>query len=315
MTAAAPSQATSAYPTYEQKLRTIIEKDERVVVLTAENRAAIRGLPPLLGKRFIDVGIAEQTMIGVAAGLALRGRRPLVHALATFLTLRAFEFIRTDLGIGKLPTVLVGGVPGFLSDGNGPTHQAIEDVSILRGIPGMQVYCPADECELQEALPALIESERPTYVRHNFIKPTVTHKPFEFGKAEVLEDGDDVALLTYGFLVRETMGAARILKQRGLNVRVVHVRTPKPIDEAVVLESAKKTRLVVTIEDHFLTGGLYSIVCELFIKHRLAPYVLPIALTEKWFKPALLPDVLKHEGFTPEAIAERVLKELGRASS
>jgi transketolase len=312
MTAAAPSQATNAYPTYEQKLRGIIEKDDRVVVLTAENRAAIRGLPPLIGKRFIDVGIAEQTMIGVAAGLALRGRRPIVHALATFLTLRAFEFIRTDLGIGKLPTVLVGGVPGFLSDGNGPTHQAIEDVSILRGIPGMQVYCPADECELQEALPALLESERPTYVRHNFIKPSVTHKPFEFGKAEVLEDGDDVALLTYGFLVRETLAAAKILKGQGIHARVVHVRTPKPLDEKTVLESVKKTRLTVTIEDHFLTGGLYSIVSELLVKHHVAAYVLPIALEERWFKPALLPDVLKHEGFTGEQLAQRVTKEFER---
>jgi transketolase len=175
----------------------------------------------------------------------------------------------------------------------------------------MQVYCPADECELQEALPALIESERPTYVRHNFVKPTVAHKPFEFGKAEVLEDGDDVALLTYGFLVRETLGAAKILRERGHAVRVVHVRTPKPIDEALVVESAKKSRLLVTIEDHFLTGGLYSIVSEVLVKNRVAARVLPIALPERWFRPALLADVLKHEGFTPEALASRVLEELG----
>lgn len=296
----------TSYPTYEQRLRQIIETDERVVVMTAENRAAIRGLPPLLGKRFIDVGIAEQTMIGAAAGLALRGRRPLVHALATFLTLRAFEFIRTDLGIGKLPTVLVGGVPGFLSDGNGPTHQAVEDVGILRGIPGMQVYCPADEAELSEALPALVESAQPTYVRHNFIKPTVAISPFEFGKADVLEDGEDIALLTYGFLVREALGAAAALRSQGYSVRVVHVRTPKPLDEKVVLETARKARLLVTIEDHFLTGGLFSIVSELFLRHRLAPRVLPIALAERWFKPATLPRVLDHEGFTAEKLAARV---------
>ena len=314
----------ATYKTYEQHLREIAEKDERVVVMTAENRAAIRGLPPLLGRRFVDVGIAEQTMIGAAAGLALRGRRPLVHALATFLTLRAFEFIRTDLGIGKLPCVLVGGVPGFLSDGNGPTHQAIEDVSILRGIPNMQVYCPADEAELSEALPALIESELPTYVRHNFMKPAmgfatgtptpVAHKPFEWGKAEVVEEGDDVTLLTYGFLLREVLGAAKILRERGLTVRVVNMRCLKPVDEAVVIESAKKSRLVCTIEDHFQTGGLFTIVAELCLKNRIAPRVLPMALAERWFRPTTLPNVLKTEGFTPEAIAERVTAELGAES-
>src|SRR5215467_4668113 len=123
--------------TYEETLEKICAVNENVVVMTAENRAAIRNLPPKLGPRFIDVGIAEQTMIGAAAGLALRGRIPVVHALATFLTLRAFEFVRTDVGIGHLPVKLVGGVPGFLSEANGPTHQAIDDIAVMRAIPGM----------------------------------------------------------------------------------------------------------------------------------------------------------------------------------
>ena len=135
------------------------------MVLTAENRAAIRNLPAPLGQRFIDVGICEQTMMGAAAGLALRGRVPVAHALATFLTLRAFEFIRTDVGIAGLPVKLVGAVPGFLSEANGPTHQAMEDVALMRGIPGMQVVCPGDEDELAGALPAILHSPQPTYIR------------------------------------------------------------------------------------------------------------------------------------------------------
>src|SRR5271167_29004 len=135
-------------PSYEDALATLADNDRRIVVMTAENRAAIRGLPQRLGDRFIDVGICEQTMIGAAAGLALRGRVPICHALATFLVLRAYEFVRTDVGIGRLPVKLVGGVPGFLSDGNGPTHQAIEDIALMRGIPNMQILCPADEEEL-----------------------------------------------------------------------------------------------------------------------------------------------------------------------
>src|SRR5262244_4188233 len=160
-------------PSYEDFLKERAERDEALVVLTAENRAAIRNLPPALGGRFIDVGICEQTMIGVAAGLALRGRVPVVHALAAFLTMRAFEFIRTDVGIGKLPVILVGGVPGFLSEANGPTHQAIEDVALMRGIPGMQVVCPSDEDELVAALPEIVASRRPTYVRY-FAGPAVS---------------------------------------------------------------------------------------------------------------------------------------------
>ena len=141
---------------YEQLLQEIVLADDRYIVMTAENRAAIRGLPSVMGDRFVDTGITEQTLVGVAAGFALRGRVPIVHALAAFLTMRAFEFIRTDIGIASLPVKLVGFVPGFLSDGNGPTHQAVEDVSLMGGIPSMQVFCPADEQDLLIGLPSVL---------------------------------------------------------------------------------------------------------------------------------------------------------------
>ncbi len=298
--------------TYEELLLEIAQKDERLVVMTAENRAAIRNLPPKLGARFIDVGIAEQTMIGAAAGLALRGRIPVTHALATFLTLRAFEFIRTDVGIGNLPVKLVGGVPGFLSDGNGPTHQAIEDVALMRGIPNMGVFCPADEVDLLAGMPAIIESPQPFYVRYNALKAAVEHKePFAIGKAEVLSEGDDVAILTYGFLLREAVRAREILEAAGKRVRVVNLRTVKPIDEAAVLSAVRECRLTVTLEDHFLTGGLYSIVAELLLSKGLTGKVLPIALAERWFTPGLLAGVLEAEGFTGEKIAEKIQRAFG----
>src|ERR1700756_3468647 len=176
--------------TYEELLTQISLTDERVVVMTAENRALVRNLPGLLGKRFIDTGITEQTMIGAAAGLSLRSRIPVVHALATFLTLRAFEFIRTDVGIANLPVKLSGFIPGFLSDGNGPTHQAIEDVSLMRGIPHMQVFCPADEQDMLYALPHVWSSPNPAYVRVNIRKSDFQHdKNFEIGKAEIISTG------------------------------------------------------------------------------------------------------------------------------
>src|SRR5665647_2268477 len=115
---------------YEQFLLDLLQKDDRYIILTSENRSSMRSLPDVVKERFIDTGIAEQTMVGMSAGLALRGRIPIVHALATFLTMRAFEFIRSDIGIGNLPVKLVGAVAGFFSEANGPTHQAIEDVAI-----------------------------------------------------------------------------------------------------------------------------------------------------------------------------------------
>jgi transketolase len=305
----------SAPKTYQDALLAAAAADPRVVVMTAENRAAIRQVPEKLGGRFIDVGICEQTMIGAAAGLALRGRVPVVHALATFLTMRAFEFIRSDVGIGRLPVKLVGGVPGFLSDGNGPTHQAIEDVALMRGIPGMEIICPTDEEELAAALPAILQSPRPAYIRYVGGAARVPHPaPYQLGKAELLAEGDDVALLSYGLLVGEVARAAEVLAADGIRARVLNLRTLAPLDSEAVLRAVRETPLVVTVEDHFLTGGLYTIVAELTLKHRLAPRTLPLALDQRWFRPALLPDVLEREGFTAARIAARVRRALAGES-
>src|SRR6201996_9842003 len=149
--------------TYEELLTQTALADEQIIVMTAENRALVRNLPGILGKRFIDTGITEQTMIGAAAGLALRNRIPVVHALASFLSMRAFEFIRTDAGIPSLPVKLSAFIPGLLSDANGPTHQAIEDISIMRGIPNMTVFAPADEEDLVKMRPQIWASSQPAY--------------------------------------------------------------------------------------------------------------------------------------------------------
>jgi len=292
---------------YESCLKELAGTHDNVIVMTAENRAAIRGLPAHLGDHFIDVGICEQTMIGAAAGLALRGRTPIVHALSAFLTLRAFEFIRTDVGIGNLPVKLVGGVPGFLSEANGPTHQALEDISIMRGIPNMNVFSPADETELVEALPEIISSPSPWYIRYNATRPVVSHSlPFRPGKAEELARGEDVTILVHGFLIGEALAALGILEEKGLSVGLINVRSLKPIDRELILKAASGSRLLVTVEDHFVTGGLYSILAELFIEEGVAPAVLPVGLNSRWFRPGLLPDVLTYEGFTGPQLAGRI---------
>lgn len=296
---------------YEDLLAELVARDPAIIVMTAENRGAIRGLPDRIGDRFIDVGICEQTMLGAAAGLALRGRVPIVHALSTFLVMRAFEFARTDVGIPGLPVKLIGAVPGFLSEANGPTHQALEDIALMRGIPGMQVVCPADAEELLDAVPVIVSSGAPCYVRYYAgprRRPAAT--PFAMGQAETLRDGEHVTILTYGFLVAQALEAAELLGRAGITARVVNLRTLSPIDEHALLAAARDTELVVTLEDHFRTGGLYSILAETLLTRRITARVLPIALDGRWFRPGLLDDVLRHEGFTGPQIAERVEQAL-----
>ena len=295
--------------TYEELLEQFAQRDDRLIVMTAENRAVIRNLPPKLGGRFIDTGITEMTQVGMAAGLALRGRIVVTHALATFLTMRAFEFIRTDVGIPRLPVKIVGGFPGFLSAANGPTHQAIEDIALMRGIPNMQVFCPADDAELLAAMPQILDDPNPCYIRFNNSAPAVEHFPFEIGKAEVVVPGEDVCILTYGFLLEEAVKAARELAGRGISTRVVNMRMLAPFDQAAILAAAK-TKLMVTVEDHFHQGGLYSIVADTLFKAGQAPRVLAIDLENRWYKPAGLADVLEYEGFTGAKIADRIQRAL-----
>lgn len=301
----------STAQTYEDALHALVAADERFVVLTAENRSAIRSLPEKIGDRFIDLGICEQTMIGASAGLALRGRIPVVHALATFLTMRAFEFIRTDVGIAQLPVKLVGTFAGLSSEANGPTHQSLEDVALMRGIPGMNVWCPADEQDLLLGLEQVLQDPAPCYIRYSGFKPHASHvEDFQIGRAEVWSEGTDVTLLTYGLLFAECFKAAARLLQAGYSVGLVNMRMLKPVDSEAILAAAQRSRLLVVVEDHFKTGGLYSIVAETLLDQGLSSPVLSIAFDQRWFQPALLPEILAYEGFSGESIAELIQNHL-----
>lgn len=292
--------------TYEQLLQEKAINDPRYVVMTAENRALVRNLPSILGDRFIDTGITEQTMMGAAAGLALRGRKPIVHALAAFLTMRAFEFTRTSIGIPNLPVKMSSFIPGFLSDGNGPTHQAIEDIAIMRGIPGMDVFAPADEDDLVKMLPAIWETENPSYVRINTTANQYQHAHFELGKAEIISEGKDVTILTYGFMFENSYQAMLSLEEAGFDVGLVNVRSLKPFDVDMLNSLIGNTQLLVTIEDHFLTGGLFSIVAEQLVAHHWSIPVKPMALDARWFRPARLRDVVEFEGFDVPNLVKRI---------
>lgn len=299
---------------YEILLRDRCAIDPRVMVLTAENRGHMRNVPPMLGDSFVDVGIAEQTMIGMAAGLASRGRIVIVHALAAFLTLRAFEFIRDDVAIPNLPVIMVGMVPGILSDGNGPTHQAIDDVGLMRGLPNVGVFAPADEDEFVEGMAELLDNPRPCYVRY-VATPTVYQREERrtLSRAIIISDEreccPDVAILTYGAMLSHSIEAAQILERGGVSVRLVHLPMLEPIDEAVVTEALKDALLTVVVEDHLIRSGLYAAVCEIATRHRLAAAIHPVGLAT-WFPAGRLQQVLRIVGLDATSIASRVAELL-----
>jgi transketolase len=294
---------------YPEIIKNYALNNENVVVFTAENRAVVKELPSILADRFIDVGITEQNMIAMAAGMALRGRIPICHALTNFLLFRAYEFIRNDAGIPHLPVKLSGWIPGFLSDANGPTHQSLEDVGIMSLIPGMQIFCPSDNDDMCLMLETIWSSPHPTYLRVNPRPAAIAHKQvFEIGKAEVLTSGKDLTILVYGFLLEEVLKAKEILEKTGLSVGLVNMRSLKPIDEECILNLTENTGKIITIEDHFITGGLYAKVCEVLARNQKICPIHSISMNERWFKPGLLSEVLEFEGFTGAKLAERIMK-------
>lgn len=301
--------------TYEEHLYSLIENDNRFIVLTSENRSSIRNIPKVLKERFIDSGISEQTLIGVSAGLAIRKRIPIIHSIGAFITMRAFEFIRTDIDYPNLPVKISATFTGLLSEGNGPTHQAVEDIALMKTLPNMVIFCPADELDLIIGLKEIIYSDKPCYIRLNHLPATFAHKlEFSIGKAEICHRSSNkckVSILVYGTLFKEGLKATRILEDYGISVCLVNMRFLQPIDEEMIINRCKDSEVLVTIEDHHINGGLYDIVCELLIRNSLYKKVYPFALKNKWFSPCPLDTAIHYEGFSGEIIANKIMKNLG----
>jgi len=183
----------------------------------------------------------------------------------------------------------------------------------MRGIPAVNVWCPADRQELVEGLETVLQDPAPYYIRYIDSPPSMENRnSFAPGRAEVLREGQDAVILCYGLLTTQCYEAARRLAAEGFSVGLVTMRTLKPVDEEAILHAAEQAGLIVSVEDHFKGGGLYSIIAEVLLEREVKARVLPIALDGRWFKPALLSDVLAHEGFTGEALCARIKAELTR---
>ena len=185
----------------------------------------------------------------------------------------------------------------------------------MRGIPGMEVFCPADEDDLVKMLPAIWQSDSPSYVRINHRKGNYNHSSFQQNKAEIISIGEDVTILVYGFLFENGLATKMLLEKQGLSTGLINMRTLKPADEAAIISAALNSKMTVTLEDHLLSGGLYTITAEVLLKNRISANVFPISLKESWFKPGLLSEVLEYESFTAEKMCFKILEEFNKTKT
>ncbi len=253
---------------YGNALRELAEEFPQLVVLDADLAAATKTgiFKKAYPDRHVDCGIAECNMVGIAAGLASVGKIPFVSSFAMFAAGRAYEQVRNSVGYPHLNVKIGATHAGITVGEDGATHQCNEDLALMRTIPGMVVMCPSDDVEAKAAVRAALEYEGPVYIRFGRAAvPVINDRPdykFEIGKGTVVREGSDVTIVATGICVDSALGAAEKLAAEGISAEVVNICTIKPLDEEIILNSAKKTGKVVTVEEHSVIGGLGSAVCD-----------------------------------------------------
>ncbi|HSD12333.1 MAG TPA: transketolase C-terminal domain-containing protein [Patescibacteria group bacterium] len=250
--------------------------DPRIVVVCADLTESTRNLDfkKLFPDRFVQVGVHEQFLAAGAAGLAMAGKIPFITSYAMFCPGRAWEQVRTNICLNDVNVKIVGSHAGVSVGPDGATHQAIEDIAIMRPIPRMTIIAPCDAVEAKKATLAAAKMVGPCYIRFAREKTpvfTTEGTPFEIGKALVMRDGKDAAIIACGPLVHNALKAAEALAAEGLDVRVINSPTVKPLDEAAVLAAATECGAIVTVEEHQITGGLGGAVAEYLAKSRPTP--------------------------------------------
>ncbi len=253
---------------YGNALKELAEEFPDLVVLDADLAAATKTgiFKKAYPERHIDCGIAECNMMGVAAGMSLVGKIPFVSSFAMFAAGRAYEQVRNSVGYPNLNVKIGATHAGITVGEDGATHQCNEDLALMRTIPVMVVMCPSDDVEAKAAVRAALEHVGPVYIRFGRAAvPVINDKPdykFEIGKGTVLREGKDVTIVATGICVDSALGAAEKLAADGIDAEVINICTIKPLDEEIILNSAKKTGKVVTVEEHSVIGGLGSAVCD-----------------------------------------------------
>ena len=270
---------------YGNALAELGREHEDVVVLDADLAAATKTgvFKKEFPERFIDCGIAEENMMGVAAGLAAAGKVPFASSFAMFAAGRAFEQVRNSIGYPHLNVKIGASHAGISVGEDGATHQCNEDIALMRTIPGMVIINPSDAVEARAAVRAAYEIDGPVYMRFGRLAvPVINDRPdykFEVGKGIVLREGKDVAIIATGLCVNSALEAAEKLAEEGIQAKVINMHTIKPLDEDLVVEAAKETGKVVTVEEHSVIGGLGSAVCDVLCE-KLPTSVLKIGVND-----------------------------------
>lgn len=296
---------------YGNALVELGKEHENLVVLDADLAAATKTgvFKKVFPERHIDCGIAECNMMGVAAGLATTGKVPFASSFAMFAAGRAFEQIRNSIGYPKL-NVKIGATHAGISVGeDGATHQCNEDIALMRTIPGMVVINPSDDVEARAAVKAAYEHEGPVYLRFGRLAvPVINDREdykFELGKGVVLREGKDITLIATGIPVAETLEAAEKLAADGIDAKVINIHTIKPLDEELIVEAAKETGKVVTIEEHSVIGGLGSAVCDV-LSEKAPTKVLKIGINDTYGESGPAVELVKKYGLDAESIYKKI---------
>lgn len=252
------------------------KKDSKIFVLGADtvSSVAINGFQEAFPDRFLNVGIAETNLIGVAAGLAVAGFTPFAATYGVFASGRPWEQIRTTVCYSDLNVKIGGSHSGLMVGPDGATHQALEEIAIMRCLPNMKVIVPCDVIETKKATMASAYIKGPVYIRYgreNVPILTKEETPFEVGKANILKEGKDVAIIACGTMVYEALMAAELLEKKGIKARVINIHTIKPIDEKAIIDAAKDCGAIVTAEEHQIFGGLGSAVAEVIVRNNPVP--------------------------------------------
>ena len=303
---------------YGDALVELGKEHDNLVVLDADLAAATKTgkFKAAFPERFIDCGIAECNMVGIAAGMSTCGKVPFASTFAMFAAGRAFDQLRNTVGYPHL-NVKIGATHAGISVGeDGATHQCNEDIALMRTIPGMTVIVPCDANETRLATKAMLDFQGPCYFRTGrpaveCVTDTIEDYSFEIGKGVQLKDGKDVTIIACGLMVQEALKAHKILEDEGISARVIDMHTIKPIDREIILKAAEETGAIVTAEEHNVIGGLGAAVAEVLVQNESVPTEF-VGVQDTFGHSASPATLLKHYGLTPENIAAKAKKAISR---
>lgn len=309
-----PGVETTRAP-FGHALNKVAAADERIVGLTADlgKYTDLHIFGRQFPDRYYQMGMAEQLMMGAAAGMAQTGLIPFVTTYSVFATRRAYDFLCLDIAEPQLSIHVMAALPG-LTTGYGPSHQATEDIAILRGMPNLTIIDPADAVDIEQAVPQLAEMQGPSYTRLlRGAVPRVLHEydySFELGKAKLVRPGNDVLLISSGLMTTRALLAAERLADHSVDVAVLHCPTIKPFDAETVLREIDSPRLTLTCENHTVVGGLFESVASALARRPNGHTVQSIALPDEFLDAGALPTLHDRYGLSTNAVVKRILAEL-----